>query len=423
MIKKILGTAGSRLIITLISFIVVIINARNLGAGGVGEITLLVLGITIILLISNVVGGGALVYLIPRFDLFTILVPAYFWSFLSAIIGAYALSFFDLIPRIYTHHVLFLSLFQSLASTNLNVLLGKEKIKQFNFISVFQVVVLIGSLILFFFYLNRIEVISYIYSMYLAYFSSFLISAFAIRKFVNFEGFEKFDEAIIQIFKYGTYVQLANLLQLLNYRLGYFIIERFLGKPSLGVFSVGTQVSEGLWLFGKSVAMVQYSRISNSTDAVYARILTLRFIKFVFVLTFSLLAVLILIPDSFFVLIFMKDFSGLHQIILSLSPGILAMSVSMILSHFFSGTGRHYHNTISSGIGLVLTLIFGFTLIPEFGILGAGITASISYFASASYQLIVFMKITKTSARNFLLSGDDISFIKNEISEIIKRKN
>jgi len=423
LIKKILGTAGSRLIITLISFIVVIINARNLGAGGVGEITLLVLGITIILLISNVVGGGALVYLIPRFDLFTILVPAYFWSFLSAIIGAYALSFFDLIPRIYTHHVLFLSLFQSLASTNLNVLLGKEKIKQFNFISVFQVVVLIGSLILFFFYLNRIEVISYIYSMYLAYFSSFLISAFAIRKFVNFEGFEKFDEAIIQIFKYGTYVQLANLLQLLNYRLGYFIIERFLGKPSLGVFSVGTQVSEGLWLFGKSVAMVQYSRISNSTDAVYARILTLRFIKFVFVLTFSLLAVLILIPDSFFVLIFMKDFSGLHQIILSLSPGILAMSVSMILSHFFSGTGRHYHNTISSGIGLVLTLIFGFTLIPEFGILGAGITASISYFASASYQLIVFMKITKTLAGNFLLSGDDISFIKNEISEIIKRKN
>jgi len=401
---------------------VVIINARNLGAGGVGEITLLVLGITIILLISNVVGGGALVYLIPRFDLFTILVPAYFWSFLSAIIGAYALSFFELIPRIYTHHVLFLSLFQSLASTNLNVLLGKEKIKQFNFISVFQVVVLIGSLILFFFYLNRIEVISYIYSMYLAYFSSFLISAFAIRKFVNFEGFEKFDEAIIQIFKYGTYVQLANLLQLLNYRLGYFIIERFLGKPSLGVFSVGTQVSEGLWLFGKSVAMVQYSRISNSTDAVYARILTLRFIKFVFVLTFSLLAILILIPDSFFVLIFMKDFSGLHQIILSLSPGILAMSVSMILSHFFSGTGRHYHNTISSGIGLVLTLIFGFTLIPEFGILGAGITASISYFASAGYQLIVFMKITKTSAGNFLLSGDDISFIKNEISEIIKRK-
>jgi len=423
LIKKILGTAGSRLIITLISFIVVIINARNLGAGGVGEITLLVLGITIILLISNVVGGGALVYLIPRFDLFTILVPAYFWSFLSAIIGAYALSFFELIPRIYTHHVLFLSLFQSLASTNLNVLLGKEKIKQYNFISVFQVVVLIGSLILFFFYLNRIEVISYIYSMYLAYFSSFLISAFAIRKFVNFDGFDHFDEAIIQIFKYGTYVQLANLLQLLNYRLGYFIIERFLGKPSLGVFSVGTQVSEGLWLFGKSVAMVQYSRISNSTDAVYARILTLRFIKFVFILTFSLLAVLILIPDSFFVLIFMKDFSGLHQIILSLSPGILAMSVSMILSHFFSGTGRHYHNTISSGIGLVLTLIFGFTLIPEFGILGAGITASISYFASASYQLIVFMKITKTSARNFLLSGDDISFIKNEISEIIKRKN
>jgi len=423
LLKKILGTAGARLIITIITFAVVVINARNLGAVGLGEIVILVLGITIILLISNVVGGGALVYLIPRFDLFTIIVPAYFWSFLSAIIGAYALSFFHLIPPAYTHHVLFLSLFQSLSSTNLNILLGKEKIRQFNFISVFQVVVLIGSLTWFFFFLKQVEVISYIYALYLSYFSTFLISTLAIRKYLKFNGFEYFDEAIIQIFKYGTYVQLANLLQLLNYRLSYYIIDRFLGKPNLGVFSIGTQVSEGLWLIGKSVAMVQYSRISNSTDANYAKMLTLRFLKFVFLITSVLLAILLLIPDSFFVFVFMKDFSGLNRIILSLAPGILAMSVSMILSHFFSGTGRHYHNTISSGIGLALTLIFGFTLIPQYGILGAGITASVSYFFSAGYQLIVFMKITKAAPKEFLLSGNDFTFIKGEFLEMVKRKD
>jgi len=423
LLKKILGTAGARLIIAIVSFAVVFTNAHELGAGGVGEITLIVLGITIILLVSNVVGGGALVYLIPRFDLFTLLVPAYFWSFLSAIVGAYVLSFFKLIPQVYTNHVLFLSLFQSLASTNTNILLAKEKIRQFNFISVFQVFVLILSLMWFYFTLKQTEVISYVYSMYLAYLSTFIISFFAIRKFIKFNGFENFEESIVQIFRYGTYVQLANLLQLLNYRFNYFIIERLFGKVSLGIFSVGNQVSEGLWLIGKSVAMVQYAGISNSTDPVYAKNLTLRFIKFVFVITFCLLIVLIIIPDSFFIFVLKKDFSGLSRVILSLAPGILFMSVSMILSHFFSGTGRHYHNTISSGIGLVLTLILGFTLIPQLGILGAGISASVSYFSSAGYQLIVFMKLTRASAGDFLISRDDLLFIKSEISELMEKNN
>jgi O-antigen/teichoic acid export membrane protein len=119
----------------------------------------------------------------------------------------------------------------------------------------------------------------------------------------------------------------------------------------------------------------------------------------------------------------MNDFSGLSRVILSLAPGILSMSVSMILSHFFSGTGRHYHNTISSGIGLVLTLILGFTLIPQLGILGAGITASVSYFSSVCYQLIVFMKITKAQVRDFFISSDDLIFIKGEISELMKKNN
>ncbi len=420
MLKKILGTAGSRIIIALITCAIVVINARMLGKDGVGEIVLIVLGIAIILLMSNFGGGGALVYLIPRYDPFKLIVPSYAWAIVSSVVGAYLLSFFKLIPVEYTRHVLFLSLFQALGATNLNFLLGNEKIKQLNLISVMQFVVLISTLSWLLYVAGRVEVMSYVYAMYVAFILTLVVSFMAIRKFIKVTNFNQFDKVLIQVFKYGSYVQLANLLQLMNYRLGYYIIEKYLGKANLGVFDVGNKVSEGLWLIGKSVAMVQYSKISNNSDADYARDLTIRFLKFVFVITFLMLVILLLLPDSFFMFVFGKDFTGLNKVVQSLAVGILSMSVSMILSHFFSGTGRHYHNTISSVIGLVLTLIFGFTFIPNKGITGAGITASISYLFSAAYQLFIFIRITGTGFCKFLIRKEDIKFVKSEMRNLLK---
>jgi O-antigen/teichoic acid export membrane protein len=419
MLKKIIGTAGSRIIIALITLSIVVINARALGKEGVGEIALIVLGITIILLISNFVGGGALVYLIPRHDPFKLIVPAYAWAFLSSVTGAFILSFFKLIPVEYTSHVMFLSLFQALGATNLTFLLGKEKIKQYNLIMVVQFVLVIIILALLIYAFKKVEVLSYVYALYVAYILTFILSFISIRKFIKITNFNGFDEVLIQMFKFGSYVQLANLLQLMNYRLAYYIIEKYLGKASLGIFDTGNKVSEGLWLVGKSVAMVQYSKISNNDNLEYARALTIRFLKLVVVLTFMMLVVLVLLPDSFFMFVFGKEFTGLNKVVQSLAIGILSMSVSMILSHYFSGTGKHYHNTISSGIGLVLTLVLGFTLIPSMGIIGAGITASISYFSSALYQLIVFIRITGTGVSQFLVRKEDISFLRSELKKLI----
>ena len=52
--------------------------------------------------------------------------------------------------------------------------------------------------------------------------------------------------------KYGILGQTANVFQLINYRLSYYLIDAFAGRASLGVFSAATQISEGLWIFGKS---------------------------------------------------------------------------------------------------------------------------------------------------------------------------
>ena len=423
MIKKVLGTAGSRVLVSVLSLLLVLIYGRTLGPEGAGTIGLVVLGITIVLLMSNFVSGGALVYLTPREKTFLLFVPAYFWALFSSILVSYALDRFGLLPEGMIYHVLFLSLIFAWHTANLNILLGKERVAAFNGASVFQVVVLFCAFLYFIFIKEEISVMSYVYALYLSYTAAFIMSLIMILKELKYADLSEMGDVILRIFRYGSFVQFANTLQLLNYRLGYYIIESYLGKARLGVFQIGNQLSEGLWIAGKSLALVQYSRISNESDPFYAKTLSVRFLKLTVLLTVSMLAIFWILPESFYLWILTDKYEGIKNVIWSLSPGIIAISANVILSHFFSGTGRHHHNAISSGIGVVFTLTFGFILIPKIGIVGAGITASVSYMMTLLYQLIMFSRITKLTVRELFVTRADFVFLLTEIKGLLFKKN
>ena len=105
-----------------------------------------------------------------------------------------------------------------------------------------------------------------------------------------------------------------------------------------------------------------------------------------------------------------------------MSFGIIAVAVNSMLSHFFSGTGRPYINTIGSVIGLVLTLSLGLILIPSYGIYGAAITASLSYLASLIFQFIAFTAITKTTVSEYFIKKADFRFIIEELRKYMSAK-
>ena len=66
MLRKIIQTIFSKGIISIINFLVVLITARYLGAEGRGQISILFLNVTAILLFNDIIGGSALVYIIPK---------------------------------------------------------------------------------------------------------------------------------------------------------------------------------------------------------------------------------------------------------------------------------------------------------------------------------------------------------------------
>lgn len=425
MIRKIISTTASRLLIALINLGVVWISARNLGAAGMGTISLFILGISINQIFSALLGGSVLVYLVPRKPLLQLLLPAWIWSILVSVTGSFALGFFSLVPPEYVWDLILISILQSLFSVNQNVLLGKEKVKHFNLLATLQSALVLSSLAILFLFREWISVDAYICSLYISFSAVFVISILLIYKHIDWEHW--WDPSILkETFRFGGYLQAAGIMQLFNYRLSYYIIEKYFDRATLGVFSIGVQISESVWIISKSIAMVQYARIANSNDPVYTRDLTAAFIRITTLLTLAITGALLILPSSFFVLIFHSDFGNLHPVILSLSAGILAVAISLMLSHYFSGNGKPWHNTISSGIGLAFTLLLGFILIPQMGIIGAGITASVAYSAGMLYQLIIFLIISKANWKSIQPFNPDfkelIVLLKSENQDNITRE-
>ena len=408
MLKRIIGTSAGKLITALCGFAIIVINARYIGAVGVGTISLILLGITFINLVSNFIGGPAIVYLLPRFDAFRLVVPSYLWAFLCSSAGSVLLSITGLIPKIYTFDVFWLSFFVTVTSINLTVLLAKERFFMYNLLSTMQILItLIVQLLIVFMTDNR-TVTAYLFAFYAGIIISFVVSLIAIKNLLHFSDIGELPDVVVTLLKYSPFMQFATFFQMLNYRLSYYIIERIFGPSLLGVFTVGTQVSESVWIVGRGAATVHYARMSNTSNMEYARDLTLVLMKGVFVITLLLLSVMVLLPQSVYTFLFGVGFAGARVVVFILAPGMLFTSVTMIISHYFSGIGLPRYSMYGSAAGLALTLSVGFILIPILGINGAALTTTLSYLVGMCYLLFAFVRKTGIGYSDFMIRKSDI---------------
>jgi len=189
----------------------------------------------------------------------------------------------------------------------------------------------------------------------------------------------------------------------------------------LGIYELGTKLSEVVWLFPKSIALVQYAHIANCNDTQYARKLTLSLLKIVLLFSVATVLILMSIPSSWIGFIFGAEFAESKVIIYCLAPGIIAISILSILAHHFSGFGKYWVNTVSSGIGFFITLILGLLAIPPAAaintwraMLTAGIITSIAYIGSTVFSLFLFYKMYGFSWKDFLITKEECALLKTE---------
>jgi O-antigen/teichoic acid export membrane protein len=395
MFKKIFSTFTLRFISAVINLLIAVVVSQYLGASGKGEQGIMLTTIALIILFDNLVGGASVIYLTPRLKIKNILLASYIWSIFITLSSYFILYFTELVEAKYQLPVAILSGMCSIASINNSVLIGKEKINQSNMLNFLIPLFTFLLLVIFFVSGWMLSIKAYLVALFVTYVVNIIAGFYFLSPHLKNQPkhtLKEIPSTLGTMLKYGCQNQMAHVFQLLSFRISFFVLEYYWSKSQVGIYSNGVSIIESVWMISSSITLLQYSRIVNSTDKKYALQLTELLTKYGMLVAFVALIPIVLLPSAVYTTIFGPDFSELNRLIWVLAPGIWVFNYTLILGHYFSGTGRYYINAIASGVGFIVTIVAVFILVPKFGIYGAAISATISYFCSSLVVIYFFIK-------------------------------
>lgn len=427
MFKKILNTFGTKITAAAIHFLIAVVISQAIGDVGKGTQTLLLTTISFILIFSDIVCGESVVFLTPRYRFRQLLVPSAVWAALVAVVMGGVLLWCCPagLDNALLLHVAALSFIVSLGAIHTRYLIGKEEIGKANYNTLLQPVLLIVTLLVYYVGMRRTDIGGYVIGLYISYGGTLLLGIWMLRDEYRCAGVGRTvgrRVVLKDMFKYGFLNQTGHFVQFFNLRLSYYLLDHYLDKGSVGVFSNAVSLAEAVWIISSSIALVQYARISNAGDTDYSRKLTLSFSKICLSLTAVAVLLLALLPSSVYTFLFGPGFGGVSGLVRILAPGVLVYCLFLILGHYYSGIGRYQMNTYASLCGMVATFLFGFTLIPRMGAAGAALTSTISYMVNAAFMLFFFLRESKFRGRDFLLSRDEFRMGVSECKQVFKKQ-
>ena len=132
MLKNITGTFFTRILVSVLNFAIIILTAKLMGAEIRGSISLCMLAIAIAGLLNEIIGGPAVVYLVPRYKNSSIAKFSYLWAVFISISCSLLLGLFNFYDVELFPLVAACSLMLCLGSIHQFLLLGHQKIKAFN---------------------------------------------------------------------------------------------------------------------------------------------------------------------------------------------------------------------------------------------------------------------------------------------------
>jgi O-antigen/teichoic acid export membrane protein len=385
MLKHITGTFFTRVVVSVVNFAIIIITAQLMGAEARGTISLAMLAIAIAGLINEIIGGPAVVFLVPRYNNHHIIKYAYLWALAVGFLCSFLLGVFHFYDFSLFPYVCAGSLLLCLGAIHQFILLGHQKIGSFNQIALLQGCVLFVVFLGFItFEQKQLEV--YFYALLLAYIGAFIVGKIKISTLLSSAMSPLPSIDFKTLFSNGIYTQLASIAHLMSSRITFYYSGYFLSIAFVGVLSTAVSITEAAMLFSSSVALITASKVANETNQRKAADTAIQLIKLSVLMSACILFILGIFPESFMAFVFGKDFKDLKLMILTLIPGGLAGSVSQIISHYYTGRGRFKVNTTAGFISLGFSLAAGVAyvvtkspLLPGFIISGSAVVAMI-YF-------------------------------------------
>jgi O-antigen/teichoic acid export membrane protein len=375
------------------ALLLVLMNLHYVHVEGQGTIALINFGILIVATLSQFIGGGALIYLIPRMGENKIALPSIIWIVISASITFVLLL---ALGAPFIGFTLLLGTLQSLFVLQQMILLGKEKIGSYQILLFTQSVSSLFFVACFYFTTDW-GIMAFIFGQLLSFIVTASVGFYHTPHVWKKMRFDLSKNDLQQTAKLGGYAQLGNIFHLGNQRSYLYFLENLgaEGKVFTGVFSVLMYVAEALWSVVKSLSSILASRVAQSSNFSEHLLLTKRYLVLGATTTVFGTLCFLIVPNSWLAPFVDFDIAFIKEGFFFLIPGIVANTITVSFAHLFSGRGLHQYNFYSALTGFTVAIICSSLLIPTDYLNGACIAASAAFIAQSLVQILLFVKLKK----------------------------
>jgi len=393
---------------TPVAFALVVIQSRFLDPEGRGRFVLVVLTVSILARLFGQL-GVAVTSLSGEGDLRPLVGRALAWT---ALLGAGGAGVILLAGGVINAFGLRLAVIAApaLVPNILNacisgVLLGRARVRLWNVIQVVQpVATLVGLLIVVVVLGGGVD--AAVGAWTISYFVTSVVALVGARDLwlppVRARIFDGLGRRIAWLAVAMGFVQIVNLI---GYRVELFVLQHYKGLSAVGVYSVGMQAAEAIWLIPAAVASAVTGPVVHETEEGATRQIRSACAKGLLYTGGVAVTIGVIAP---FVIpwVFGDQFRGAVRPLVLLLPGVVAYApVTILVVYLTVRRARPRLSLYVSLIGLVVTGAMSVVLIPPYGASGAAGASAIGYAAGGLAAWLFFLNLARREDETALSSS------------------
>lgn len=274
-----------------------------------------------------------------------------------------------------------------------SILLGAQRIKEFNYVQIAQSALFLGFIALALLGVRAGVTGAILAGLFTWLFADALV--FRLAKTVA-GGVELKSNAfyIKRATTYGVQAHLSNILGFLNYRVDMFLVNGFLGPAAVGLFAVGVGLVEKLWMISQAASIVLLPRVAAETEEQRRTEFTLLVARTVLWTTALGALVLAILSRWIVLLLYSEAYLPAVGALQALLAGVVTLSAGKVLANDIAGRGFPRLN-IYTGLAAVATNVaLNLLWIPRYGIVGAAWASTVSYTVSSLGALFFYCRLS-----------------------------
>lgn len=280
-----------------------------------------------------------------------------------------------------------------------SILVGENRLRTFGIIgAIDSVLPLIGTAILWLF--GLIDIITLVIMNIIAMFSTAILIARALPDVALKPVFDA--QLALRSVRYGWKSWLNNLANQLIYKGDVFLIAYFLTPDKVGFYIIAVIIIEKAWYFSGAISNAVFPVVSGIAVHDGARVVV-RIAKLNFWFVSLSCIVIALISRGLITVIFSNKYIDAVEPMLLLIPGIIFLSIPKVLVSHLAAVDRLEHAVLASVTACIVNFSLNMLLIPLYGINGAAIASSCSYFIYLVIYIRQYSTLTSTPVSEYFL--------------------